>query len=178
MHQFYDFLCHSHRNWVSIETCLLWPLLISTPLFNVKLIYCAWHVNNNYYYNNFAADLLSPPDLDGLCLRCHYVHSQHFPDLRLTDYTMPIMPRGTSPSLSPSLSSSTAPSLSLPSTERCSFCSEPFRGHLSAVTQPLPSGLASLREMCAVREPQTELECLLISQWITGIYSHGENIYQ
>lgn len=127
------------------------------------------HVNNNYYYNNFAADLLSPPDLDGLCLRCHYVHSQHFPDLRLTDYMTPIVPRGTSPSLSPS----TSTSLSLSSAERCRFCSEPFRGHLSAVTQPLPSGLASLREMCAVREPQTELECLLTSQWITGIYSHN-----
>lgn len=113
------------------------------------------------YITLIDADLLSSSK-DDLCLRCHYVHNQHFPDLKLADYI-------TSTS-SPDSRPSPSPSLPPPSLQRCSFCSEPFSDHLATLTQLLPSGLASLREVCAMREPQTELECSLASQWISGTF--------
>lgn len=120
-------------------------------------------------------DLLSSPE-NGLCLRCHYVHNQHFPDLKIVNYMT-----------SPSPPDSQHPPSPSPSPRRCSFCSEPFQGHSAALTRPLPSGLASLREACAFREPQTELECSLASQWITGtlyqtcnhsFYCHDMQLYR
>ena len=111
-------------------------------------------------------DLLSSPD-NGLCLRCHYMHSQHYPDLKLIDYI-------TSTSSPESRQSSSQPLPSSPTPQRCNFCSESFSSsHSSLLTRPFPSGLASLREVCAVREPQTELECSLTSQWITGMINRS-----
>ena len=125
----------------------------------------------------FAIDLVSSSD-EGLCLRCHYMHSQHFPDLKLHDYIVSTTSLDRTQSTdnqhtSMAHSSQPAPSTSI-STQRCCFCSELFGGHSVSATRPLPSnigGLESLRQACAVREPQTELECALASQWITGTYA-------
>ena len=100
-----------------------------------------------------CTDLVSSPE-DGLCLRCHYMHSQHFPNLKITDYMTSTSSSGSRPP-------------PLPPLQRCSFCSEPF-GSLAVSSSPLTSDLVSLREVCVVREPQSELECSLASKWITS----------
>jgi hypothetical protein len=111
-----------------------------------------------YYVDNIITNFVVYPDLlspreDGLCLQCHYMHSQHFPNLKISDY----MTSTSSLDIQPP-----------PSLQHCSFCSEPFSGSLTASSSPLTSGLASLREVCGVRAPQTELECSLASKWTTG----------
>ena len=111
--------------------------------------------------NSFSTDLLAAPK--HVCFNCHFVHTQHFPQLDIEQYCT-------------AESSDNCCVSTSDHRPRCRFCSDVLSCSLESLPsrqvtkQPLTlgSGLDSLREMCAVREPQNELEFSLVSGWTMG----------
>ena len=114
-------------------------------------------------------DLVSAPR--DLCLGCHRVHTQHFPELDISQYFQTDV-------TTTNMDNNAA-------NQRCSFCHELMNPKMPSQTRPLTSaagggsGLDSLRRACAVRSPQNELEFSLVGGWaVGGAETQKKNILQ
>lgn len=116
-----------------------------------------------------CVDLVSAPK--ELCLFCHRVHTQNFPELDISQYMQSYSPADMADS-----------NLDCGQHQRCSFCHELMNTRIPAQTQPLTSadgsGLDSLRVACAVRLPQNDLEFSLAGGWTVGGAEAQKKIFQ
>lgn len=154
----------SYRNLAITETYL--PLLLWTwTLYCNVCVYLATVCCVEFEVCSSCADLVSVPK--ELCLCCHHVHTQHFPELDISQYLQTDMG---------------ATNLDSGQNQRCTFCHELMNPRIPAQTKPLTSGggsgLDSLRLACAVRPPQNELEFSLAGGWIVGRAEIQKNILQ
>lgn len=111
-----------------------------------------------------------------LCFNCHYVHTQHFSELDIDQYSL----SEPTAAVTPCSCDSEAILSGHDETQHCTFCSDVLN---PTRTKPLTSavggsGLDSLRVACAVREPQNELEYSLVSGWPMGGAELQNKIFQ